>query len=333
MAKVSIIIPFYNPGKYFKDCLNSVSNQSLDDIEVICVDDGSTDGSLEYISSEFSSDSRFKIISQANNGAGVARNKAIDIATGEFILFLDADDWIERDACEKLYYRAKILDVDLILFDSLWHHKHKTNRVSYFSKEEFKEDSQLFTFNYNYIRDKMMRGILGVIWNKFYKTSFIKEKNIRFPSYLIYNDIEFHFKTILLADSINYYPEVFYHYIYTNEDSIQNSLSDTEYEMLWIDVINSIANFLKEYGLFNSFKKEFLNYFLLYSRNKFNSISNQYKETFFVKLKYFFESLSISVDDLKLIDTVNFVFYIHIINAEDFPSFIQIQNNFSGDTI
>ena len=333
MVGVSIIIPFHNPGKYFKSCLKSVANQSLEDIEIICVDDGSTDGSLEFLSSEFSSDSRFKIISQANSGAGIARNNAIEIATGEFILFLDADDWIEPDSCEKLYSRAKNLGVDLILFDVLWHHNTKTNRVSYFSDDEFKEDSSLFIFDCEYIKDKMMRGILGVIWNKFYKTSFIKEKNIKFPSHLIYNDIEFHFKTILLADSINYYPEVFYHYIYTNDDSIQNSLSDTKYEMLWFDVIKGINTFLNEYNLFDDFRKEFLNYFLLYSRNKLNSINNQYKESFFIKLKYFFESLSINTQDLKFIDVENLVFYIHIINSDNYSIFIHIQNNFSGDII
>jgi len=333
MVKVSIIIPFYNPGEYFKDCLNSAVNQSLRDIEIICVDDGSTDGSFEYLLSEFSSDSRFKIMSQVNSGAGVARNMAIDVATGEYILFLDADDWIEHDACEKLYHRAKKLDVDLILFDAFWHYKNTTNRVSYFSEGEFKEDSHFFTFDCNYIRDKMMRGILGVIWIKFYKTSFIKEKNIKFPTHVIYNDIEFHFKTILLAESINYYPKVFYHYMYTNESSIQKSLKGTKYEMMWIDVIKNLNAFLNQYDLMNAFRKEFLNYFLSYSRGKLDSISNDYKESFFIKLKNFVESLFLTSSDFELIDVVNLVFYIHIINTDDYYSFIQIQNNFNGDII
>lgn len=333
MTKVSIIIPFYNPGDFFADCLKSAANQSLEDIEIICVDDGSTDGSFNFLLSEFSSDKRFKIISQKNMGAGAARNKAIDIATGEYILFLDSDDWIEEYACEKLYNRAKNLDVDLILFDVLWHYENRTKRIGYFSENEFNENSVTFTFNCDYIRTQMMRGILGVIWIKFYKTSLIKDNNIKFPSHVIYNDIEFHFKTIMLAETISYYPKIFYHYIYINKDSLQNSLRDTKYEIGWVNVMFGIRDFINKNNLMDGFRKEFINYFLSYSKIKLNSINREFKESFFMELKYFFESLFLTINDFDLIDFGNLVFYIHIINCDDYSTFSSIQNNFDGTII
>ena len=91
---VSIIIPIYNKEKYLNNCISSIKNQSLKDIEVICVDDGSTDNSLSTLKSYTSDDSRFKIIKQENRGPGLARNVGLENATGEYVLFLDADDWI-----------------------------------------------------------------------------------------------------------------------------------------------------------------------------------------------------------------------------------------------
>ena len=91
---ISVIIPIYNSENLLSKCLDSIINQTLNNIEIICVDDGSTDGSFEYLLSEFSSDSRFKIMSQVNSGAGVARNRAIDVATGEYILFFYFYYWI-----------------------------------------------------------------------------------------------------------------------------------------------------------------------------------------------------------------------------------------------
>jgi len=331
IPKVSIIIPFFNPGKLFADCLNSAANQSLKDIEIICVDDGSTDDESLSILSEFSNDNRFKIIHQENCGAGSARNNAIDNANGEFILFLDADDWIELDACEKLYEHAINLNSDIVLFDVIWHYKNnRTKKISYFSKNEFKEDHNSFTFDCHYVKNKMMRGILGVIWSKFYKTSFIKENKIRFPSHKIYNDIEFHFKTMMLAKSISYLPESFYNYNFINQPSLQNSFRDTEYELCWFDVMIGIRDFLNENDLMNEFKKEFFNFFLSYSSSKLDSINDEFKNSFFIKLKYFFESLNLSKNDLKLLNQKNLVFYIHMINSIDYATFIHIQKKFNG---
>ena len=106
--KVSIIIPVYNTEKYLRECLDSVVNQTLKDIEIICVDDGSTDGSLTILREYAEEDHRFKVLIQDNSGSGPARTLGIREAHGDFLAFMDADDYYpENDTLQKLYSKAK----------------------------------------------------------------------------------------------------------------------------------------------------------------------------------------------------------------------------------
>lgn len=107
MAKVSVIIPVYNVEKYLRECLDSVINQTLSDIEIICVNDGSTDNSLAILEEYAQKDTRIKIISKRNEGAGKARQAAIKKASGEYLAFLDGDDYYKSDFVEKMYASAK----------------------------------------------------------------------------------------------------------------------------------------------------------------------------------------------------------------------------------
>lgn len=111
--KVSIIMPVYNVEKYLKKCLNSLINQTLDDIEIICVNDGSTDNSDKILQEFAQKDSRIKILTQSNKGQSVARNLAIENANGEYLGFVDSDDWVDLDYFEKLYNIAIKYDCDI----------------------------------------------------------------------------------------------------------------------------------------------------------------------------------------------------------------------------
>ena len=135
-VKVSIIIPLYNPEEsLLRKCLDSALNQTLKEIEVLCIDDGSDDTTKDILNEYSKNDSRCKIIPQENSGAGIARNNGIKHSNGEYIVFLDADDWIESEMCESLYDFAKNLDVDLILFDNVWHREDSiTTEFVHFNK-------------------------------------------------------------------------------------------------------------------------------------------------------------------------------------------------------
>ncbi|MCM1322739.1 MAG: glycosyltransferase [Acetobacter sp.] len=113
MIKVSIVVPVYNVERYLKECLDSLVGQTLRDIEIIAVNDGSQDGSLQILEEYAAKDKRFKIINQENAGLSAARNRGVEQAIGEFVAFVDSDDWIDLDFCEKLYLAAKENNADI----------------------------------------------------------------------------------------------------------------------------------------------------------------------------------------------------------------------------
>lgn len=309
IPKVSIIIPVFNPGKLLHRCLNSVINQSLKEIEVICVDDGSSDDSPKILDEYAKNDSRIKVFHQKNKGAGFSRNKAINESDGEYIMFVDSDDWIDKDMCKKLYNHAQKLNSDLVVFDALWHTLDGINEFKFFSSNEFKENYKSFIFNYRFIKNKIMLGSYGVIWSKFYKSSFIKDNDIQFPQHKIYNDVEFHFKTTLLAKSITYFPEPFYHYIRLGQPSLQTTFREGKDELVWFDVLLGLYNILTENDLMKELRLDFINFCIYYSFDKLKNIELEYQNNFLNKLKSFFEILSPTSDELKQLETTNINWY------------------------
>ena len=157
--KVTVIIPVYNVAAYLPQCLDSVIAQTLDDIEIICVNDGSKDESLAVLNEYAAQDSRIKIIDKANAGVSAARNDGIAAAQGEYIAFLDGDDFLEPDCLEKVYATAVSGNFDTVVFK---HNLIDGNKKTVWNNSEFgcfDEDKLLYTFS-------------AVIWNKLYRTAF-----------------------------------------------------------------------------------------------------------------------------------------------------------------
>jgi len=207
MPKASVIIPVYNVAPYLKRCLDSVINQTLKDIEIICINDCSTDNSLEILKEYASGDNRIIIIDfNENKGVSVARNKGIKTAKGEYIGFVDSDDYIDLDFYEKLYNRAKETNAEIV----------KGNVKKYDINGSFNccdELNQLilaenkFFFTYNW-------------WSAIYKTSLIFDNNINFPVECRKGqDIVFLFKSVLNTNKISIVDDTYYHYI-RREDSL-----------------------------------------------------------------------------------------------------------------
>lgn len=319
-VKVSIIIPVYNPGELLNKSLDSASNQTLKDIEIICIDDGSNDGSLDILNQYAKDDARFNVFTQSNSGAGMARNKGLEYANGEYIVFLDADDFIELDMCECLYNHAKSLDSDLILFNNRWYFEDNTTR-DFIHFDSFNQDYKKFIFDYHVIHNKVFSGFFGVIWTKFYKKSFLKEKNIVFPSHKLYNDIEFHIKTILLAEKIGYYPKIFYHYNKSGHPSLQTRYVGKREAIVFWDILVEIRDFLIEKGFMNEFRIDFLNYAFRHFGTKIDEMDENYINEFFLKIKEFFESLLITAKEFNQMSFKNLPIYVHIVNSHSYEEF------------
>ena len=320
--KVSIIIPIYNPGELLIKCLDSALEQTLDEIEVLCIDDGSDEITKNILNEYSKKDSRCKIFSQENLGAGYARNNGIKYSKGEYIVFLDSDDWIEPQMCESLYNHAKKLDADLTLFDNVWH-REEGSQIDFihFDKEDYDQDFDNFIFDYHFAKDKVFNGYFGVIWTKFYKSSFIKENKITFPRHKLYNDIEFHIKSLILAKKISYYPEIFYHYNKMGQDSLQTSYRSKRESMVFYDVMEGIRNFLIEQNLMNEFRRDFLDFAFENFTFKLNEINEEFKQDYFLKIKSFFESLLLTPKDFEEINFKHLPYYTHMVSSKDFNEF------------
>ncbi len=229
MPKVSIVVPVYNVEKYLNQCLESLINQTLKDIEIVCVDDYSTDNSLKILQEYAKGDSRIKIIKNSfpkGRNWGGTRNLALDNATGEYIMFLDSDDWYELDACEKAYNHVSNNDNDFAYFNFKFFYEDtgvfniddtRLNCLSEFSSEGGESN------NFSFREIKTPKSLsYGECWYKIYSNKFLKKHNIRFPEYKMMEDIPFYIQVITCAESISILDEPLYIYRQRANSSLRN---------------------------------------------------------------------------------------------------------------
>ena len=171
-SKVSIIIPIYNHEKYLRECLDSVINQTMNDIEIICVNDGSTDGSFAILKEYANNDNRLKIVDKKNTGLGPSRNVGLDYISGEYVMFLDSDDMLRNNACEVAYGKIKESNSDILSFG--WHVFTDTDNSVY---KKISKDYKLVGKNISFMNNDWENALKTdhpYLWNKIYKTDFIK---------------------------------------------------------------------------------------------------------------------------------------------------------------
>ena len=319
MVKISVIVPVYNVEKYLKKCLNSLINQTLNDIEIICVDDGSTDSSIEILKEFELKDDRIIVISQKNEGAATSRNKGINLAKGEYISFVDSDDWLELDAFEKLYANAKSNDSDIVLFNSVEIHSDKTKNRIYFKSEDT-IDYNNFVFDFNYNKRLILNGMF-VIWSKIYKTSFLKENNLCFYNHPIFNDVQFHIESMIFAEKISYLPEILYYYNKLNVNSIQSQKNNSNKRLVIFEIFNQVKSFLLNNNLWNDFEIEFYEFKIRQSNENLNKTHNKFKEEFYNKMRFEFLDMKLNADVLSHIPLKWYRLYIQVINNDTYNKF------------
>ena len=225
LYKISVIIPVYNSEKYLPECLESVINQSLKDIEIICVDDGSADNSLDILNEYAAKDSRIKIISQAHavRGAGSARNRGIENAKGEYISFIDSDDYIEKDFLQKLYEAAEEYDADVacsgIIREGVGVNGVNGQKIQLKFEEVKVSDNPDDNL-------KVSKSLpYPYPWNKVYKREFIVSYEIKYVEDTYYEDYIFTPLVITTAEKLISVPDVFYHYM-EREGSVTSTIND-----------------------------------------------------------------------------------------------------------
>lgn len=202
MAKISIIVPVYNSEKYLSKCLDSLVNQTLQDIEIIIINDGSTDNSQNIIDNYVQNYSnKIKNFSQQNAGQASARNFGIKIAKGEFIAFADSDDYLELDAYEKAYTFAIQNNFDIVSFNFWEENEGNKYKSSYYRFTDVEP-------NIKYVLNETCP------WNKIIRTNLFTQNNIKFLDNYIYEDLELIPRLILYTDKVGFLDsEYLYNYI------------------------------------------------------------------------------------------------------------------------
>lgn len=221
--KITIVIPVYNVEKYLSKCLKSVVEQTYKNIEIILINDGSTDHSLDICKKYLENDKRILLYTKQNGGLSDARNYGIERATGEYILFLDSDDFIERDTCEKISaYLKNNKEIEILCGCALKitgekkeviYRKSTENKVisgKDYLKKQFKE-SEMFM----------------ATWLNIYKNSFLKEKQLKFVKGLLHEDEEFTPRAFLVAEKVLGVDLIFYNYL-IRENSITTQKDKTK---------------------------------------------------------------------------------------------------------
>ncbi|WP_295112453.1 glycosyltransferase [uncultured Methanobrevibacter sp.] len=330
--KISVIIPVYNDEEYIGRCLNSLINQSLKEIEIICINDGSNDNSLEILEEYKNKDDRIQIISQKNQGAGISRNNGIKLAEGEYISFVDADDWMELDSLEKLYKNANANDSEMVLFNSIEHGINELTRERIYLPADESVDYDNFVFDYNYEK-KLVMNKMFVIWSKIYKTSFLKENNLEFYSHKIFNDVQFHIESMLLAKRISYLPEILYHYNRANENSLQTKATSSNNKIIIFDVFRGVKDFLINHNYYDEFKQNFAQFMIVESRANLLKTSDEFKDDYYYTLRSEFIKMNFDSETLNKFPFGLYNFYMLVLNCETYSNFDLFKTKISKDDI
>ena len=268
MVLVSIVVPIYNVEKYLDECLSSIQKQTLTDLEVICVDDGSKDNSLEIVKKYMDSDSRFKCITKPNAGYGDSMNRGFDAANGEYIGIVESDDYVEPNMFEILYAYAKKYNCDVVKSD---YYEFTTKNYQNQTYVQTPTDKKY----YEVVLDRTLGPELFHFrmntWTGIYRREFIKHHNIRHNETpgAAYQDNGFWFQTLSLANRIMFIDRAFYHYRQDNPNSSINSKGKV---FCMCDEYAFIEDFLrKDKKLYDELVgvflvKKFFNYMYTYKR-------------------------------------------------------------------
>ncbi len=259
--KVSVIIPVYNTEAYLRECLDSVVNQTLEDIEIFCVDDGSTDASAELLRACQNTDRRIRVLLREHSGAGPARNTGIEAAEGKYITFLDSDDVFAPEALARLYETAERHAADLVLCSSYSFRK---------DRQEMEENSIGLNLRYlpasnPYSAKTNSRYLFqftsSASWGKLYRKAFLDSWNIRFPSLPRTEDVPFSRFAMAAAERIAYTTEPLVFHRVDNRNSLEANKDAAPltpfkaHQFLWEQ--------LGKAGLLEPLRQSLLNYFCI----------------------------------------------------------------------
>ena len=294
--KITVIIPVYNVENYLHQCLDSIINQTLREIEIICINDQSTDESLSILEQYAKEDRRITVLNQINAGAGAARNKGLKIAKGKYLSFLDSDDFFELDMLEKAYNACVSENADFVVF--------RCNRFNDISKKfescEWTIRKELLPvrrpFCYKDISKNIFRLFNGWAWDKLYNHEFVQKNNLVFQEQRTTNDLLFVFSALVKAERITTIEDVLAHQRINNSSSLSNT-REKSWNCFYLALM-ALGTELKAMGIYKEVEQSYINYALNFSLWNLNTIKGATYEKLYNSLRRkYFDELGVSQHD------------------------------------
>lgn len=273
--KVSVIVAAYNIENYIHRCLKSLIEQTLKNSEIIVINDGSSDNTLNVIKDYQLIDERIKIVDKENQGIIEARKSGLKLAQGEYIIFIDGDDWLEIEALDKLYTKAKVSNADIICYNAFTSYdNNKKEKKSMFNINKIDKDNPL--------KSLFLDDIKVNIWAKFIKLNYIFQKNIEFPENISYaEDLATVSSLFMYNPKVQYLEDNLYNY-YQRQGSITNTVNSKILEIN--KAICFVENQLKKNNLYEKYKQEFeqmiYNHLLFFNFMTIKNRSKYHKEIY-----------------------------------------------------
>lgn len=295
--KVSIIVPIYNVEKYLSRCLDSLIAQTLTEIEIVAVNDGSDDSSLDILREYESRDSRIKVINKPNGGVSSARNEGIKFANGDYLGFTDPDDWVDFKMYDEMHKNALAEKADVVMCSYIreFENHSKTKDFNLPSRVHYREEE----VNLNVLRrligpineeiaNPELLDAWGTVWSKLYRAEIIKKNNIVFCDLNkigTNEDTLFNIETIYHANSFLFINTPFYHYWRANSTSVTSGFKPNLMNQ-WIYLFNYIENFLSGNNLSENYYLALNNRICLNTLGLgLNTISRNNRSSTFMKIK------------------------------------------------
>lgn len=258
---VSIIMPAYNAERYLEECLASVEGQTYRDLEIILVDDGSTDETLRMARDHAARDERITVLTQQNQYAGVARNNGMAKASGDYLLFLDSDDIFEPDMVERLVARAEATEADAVVCKSIAFDEQ--TGVEYPLTQALRDVDLEAVESGESLRGKLFQCFVGWPWDKLFRKSFIEARGLRFQPLRTTNDACFVFMALARADRIAFDDGECVRHRVNNAASLEGSRAKSFSNA--VVAAESIRSGLMHAGLYERFQQSYLNWFVEFS--------------------------------------------------------------------
>ena len=246
--KFSIIIPIYNVEKYIQKCLDSVSNQTYDDFEAICVNDGTLDNSIDFVNDMIKNDNRFKLFNKKNGGLSDARNYGIAKAKGDYFVFLDSDDFLESDLLMELSNEIDNSNADCIIYD--FYQYVMVDNSKQIIKNKFLQGN-----NYNLKENKNLLSLMNnCAWNKCYKSSLFIVNDLQYPVGYLYEDLGLTYRLLYYSNSVRFINKPLINYLIDRPGNISTNISKRIFDV--IDMCQLNVDFFKDKNEFDIYYQE-----------------------------------------------------------------------------